>query len=109
MESKTKKRLLLGTALTLTVAGLYLILYKSRFLRQPKRNIPQSPYLFVSPAMGKIVAARKFDTADLIEEKYDLSEAEDGFGEEGEEDDDKEEEESHEDQNEDGFFDGEAF
>jgi hypothetical protein len=44
-----------------------------------------------------------------IEEKYDLSEAEDGFGEEGEEEDDKEEDESNEDQNEDGFFDGEAF
>jgi hypothetical protein len=44
-----------------------------------------------------------------IEEKYDLSEAEDGFGEEGEEEDDKDEDESSEDQNEDGFFDGEAF
>jgi len=62
---------MLGTALAFTAAGLYFILYKSRFLRQPKRDIPKSPNFFVSPAMGKIVAARKFDTADFVEEKYD--------------------------------------
>lgn len=70
MDSKVKKRLLLGTAFTLTVAGLYFILYKGRFLRKPKRNIPESDLVFVSPAMGKIVAVRKFDTDNFVEEKF---------------------------------------
>lgn len=44
-----------------------------------------------------------------IEEKYDLTEAEDGFSEEGEEDDAADEEDTNDNQNEDGYFDGEAF
>lgn len=70
LDNRIKKGLLLGTSFTLTVVGLYLFLYKGRFLRKPKRNIPEDNFIFVSPAMGKIVAVRKFDTDDFIEEKY---------------------------------------
>ena len=66
-----KKRLLYGTAFGLTIAGLYFIFYKRIFLRKPKRNIPNNPSVFVSPAMGKIVAVRKFNENDFIENKYD--------------------------------------
>jgi phosphatidylserine decarboxylase len=66
-----KKGLFYGTAIALTLTGLYFFLYKGRFLRKPKRNIPNDDSLFVSPAMGKIVTVHKFDTESVIEDKYD--------------------------------------
>lgn len=71
MTDKTKNILLISLATVLSSVGLYFILYKSRFLRKPNRNIPYDNSKFVSPAMGKIVAIRKFDTESIVEDKYD--------------------------------------
>lgn len=46
--------------------------YRLWFLRQPERNIPHNPTEFVSPANGKVVSVRHWNTADLIETKGEL-------------------------------------
>lgn len=49
----------------------FFIWYRFRFLRKPKRAIISSPDWVLSPAMGKVVAIRKYDENDIIENKYE--------------------------------------
>jgi len=54
-----------------TAIGTYLILYKSAFLRSPKRAISNNQEEFLSPANGTIVAVRKFDKTKVVEDKFE--------------------------------------
>jgi phosphatidylserine decarboxylase len=77
VEPKTKRNILIGIGIAVTITSVYL-LYKYRFLRLPARNIPNDPNLFVSPANGKIVAIRRFIDEVIIESKYDKEDNIDG-------------------------------
>lgn len=46
--------------------------YRFWFLRQPDRNIPNNPSVFVSPANGVVVSVKHWDTESLFEKKGDL-------------------------------------
>ena len=77
MEPKTKRNILIGLGIAVTITSVYL-LYKYRFLRLPARNIPHNQNLFVSPANGKIVAIRSFSNEVIIESKFEKEDNIDG-------------------------------
>jgi phosphatidylserine decarboxylase len=56
-------------------AGIFCLLlvafYRLWFLRQPQRNIPNNPAVFVSPANGKVVSVKTWNSESLIETKDD--------------------------------------
>lgn len=49
------------------------LIFINYFFRQPSRVIPGNKNLFVSPANGKVIAIRPFDTQFYTEPKYDTS------------------------------------
>ena len=51
---------------------LLLLFYRFYFLRMPERNIPHSEKVFLSPANGKIVSVRKWNSASVAETKEDF-------------------------------------
>ena len=57
---------------SLVVVAFCLGYYKFWFLRQPERNIPHNPSVFVSPANGKVVSVKRWNTESLREHKGDM-------------------------------------
>lgn len=50
---------------------LFVVYYRVWFLRQPERNVPTETTAFISPANGKIVAIKKYNTSLLDETKQE--------------------------------------
>ncbi len=49
--------------------GATYLFYKLYFLRHPDRNVPHDNKVFVSPANGKVISVRPFNTKSVIETK----------------------------------------